>query len=45
MEQITELRCILEEGRIIKHLMTSALIIASVEAAICIKCLIRWVYR
>ena len=45
MENITELRCILEEGRIIKHLITSALIIASVEAAIIVKCLVRWVYR
>ena len=45
MENISELRCLLEEGRIVKYLMTSALIIASVEAAIIVKCLVRWVYR
>jgi hypothetical protein len=45
MNEVMELRCLLEEGQIIKHIMTSTLIIASVEAVICIKCLVRWVYR
>jgi hypothetical protein len=45
MTEVMELRCLLEEGQIIKHLMTATLILASVEAAICIKCLLRWVYR
>ena len=34
MENIMELRCVLEQGAIIKHIMTSALILAAVEAAI-----------
>ena len=45
MNEVMELRCILEEGQIIKHLMTATLILASVEAAIIVKCLVRWVYR
>ena len=42
MENIMELRCLLNEGAIIKHIMTSALILAAVEAAIVLKCLMRW---
>jgi hypothetical protein len=45
MENIMELRCVLEEGRIVKHIITSALILAAVEAAIVAKCLFRWVYN
>jgi len=45
MEQIMELRCVLEQGAIIKNIMTSALILAAVEAAIVLKCLMRWVYN
>lgn len=45
MHEVMELRCLLEQGQIIKHIMTGTLIIASVEAAICIKCLVRWIYR
>jgi hypothetical protein len=45
MTEVMELRCLLEEGQLIKHLMTATLILAAVEAAICIKCLVRWIYR
>jgi hypothetical protein len=45
MTEVMELRCILEEGQLIKHIMTAALILTSVEAAIIVKCLVRWVYR
>jgi len=37
-----ELRCILQEGAIVKQIMTSALILAAVEAGIIVKCLINW---
>jgi hypothetical protein len=45
MEEIMELRCILQQGSIAKHIITSALILAAVEVAICIKCLMSWTYN
>jgi hypothetical protein len=45
MENILELRCLLAEAEIIKHIITSALILAAVEAAIVANCLFRWVYN
>ena len=42
MENILELRCILEEGRIVKQVMTAALILAAMEAVMVIKCIIAW---
>lgn len=40
-----ELRCILEQGKVIKHIMTSAMILLIVEGAICFKCIVRYWFR
>lgn len=45
MEEIQELRCLLEQGKLIQQMMTAAMIILAVEVAICIKAIIRWNYR
>jgi hypothetical protein len=45
MEEIMELRCILQQGSIAKHIITSALILATVEVGFFIKALIRLNYE
>ena len=45
MEEIQELRCLLEQGKLIQQMMTAAITLMLVEVAICVKAIIRWNYR
>lgn len=45
MEQVLELRCILEQGQLIKQTMTAALILMFVEAVVCITAIARYYFR
>lgn len=45
MNEVLELRCLLEQGKLIEQMMTVAMILMGVEVAICIKAIIRWNYR
>ena len=41
MSEVMELRCLLEEGQIIKHLMTIAVTLMIIEAGVCITAIAR----
>jgi hypothetical protein len=45
MTEVLELRCILEEGQLIKQIMTGATILMIVEAGICITAVTRYYLR
>ena len=45
MTEVLELRCILQEGQIVKQIMTGATILMIVEAGICITALTRYYFR
>jgi hypothetical protein len=45
MTEVLELRCILQEGQLIKQIMTGATILMIVEAGICITALTRYYFR
>lgn len=45
MNEVMELRCILEEGQTIKHLMTIAVTLMIVEAAVCVTWIARYLNR
>jgi hypothetical protein len=45
MIEVLELRCILEEGQLIKQIMTGATILMIVEAGLCITALTRYYFR
>ena len=45
MNEVLELRCILQEGQIIKQIMTGAVTIMIVEAGICISAIARYYLR
>jgi hypothetical protein len=45
MNEVLELRCILQEGQLIKQIMTGATIVMIVEAGVCITALTRYYYR
>lgn len=45
MTEILELRCILQEGQIVKQIMTGATILMIVEAGICISAIARYYLR
>ena len=45
MTEVLELRCILQEGQIVKQIMTGATILMIVEAGICISAIARYYYR
>ena len=45
MNEVLELRCILQEGQIAKHIMTGAVTIMIVEAGLCISAIIRYYFR
>ena len=45
MTEILELRCILQEGQIIKQIMTGATVLMIVEAGICISAIARYYLR
>jgi hypothetical protein len=45
MSEVMELRCLLEEGQIIKHIMTIAVTLMIVEAGVCITAIARYLNR
>ena len=45
MIEVLELRCILEEGQLIKYIMTGATVLIIVEAGVCITALMRYYNR
>jgi len=45
MTEVLELRCILQEGQIAKQIMTGAVTIMIVEAAVCISAILRYYNR
>jgi hypothetical protein len=45
MTEVLELRCILQEGQLVKQIMTGATILMIVEAGICITALTRYYLR
>lgn len=45
MEQVLEIRCILEQGQLIKQIMTAALILMFVEGTVCITAIARYYFR
>ena len=45
MEQVLELRCILEEGQLVKQLMKGAVIVMLLEVGICITWIARYLFR
>jgi hypothetical protein len=45
MTEVLELRCILQEGQIVKQIMTGATILMIVEAGICISAIARYYLR
>jgi hypothetical protein len=45
MTEVLELRCILQEGQIVKQIMTGATVLMIVEAGICISAIARYYLR
>jgi len=45
MTEVVELRCILQEGQIVKQIMTGATVLMIVEAGICISAIARYYLR
>jgi hypothetical protein len=45
MNEVLELRCILQEGQLIKQIMTGAIILMILEAGICIIAVTRYYLR
>lgn len=45
MEEVYQLRCLLEQGKLIQQMMTAATILLFVEVAICIQAIIRYNLR
>ncbi len=45
MTEVLELRCILQEGQLIKQIMTGAVTIMIVEAGVCITAIARYYNR
>jgi hypothetical protein len=45
MNEVLELRCILQEGQLIKQIMTGATILMILEAGICITAIARYYFR
>lgn len=45
MNEILELRCLLEQGKLIQQMMTITMILMGVEVGICVTALARWINR
>ena len=45
MNEVLELRCILEEGQLVKQLMKGAVIVMLLEAGICVTWIARYLNR
>jgi hypothetical protein len=45
MIEVLELRCILEEGQLVKQIMTGSLIVMIIEAGVCITAIARYYIR